>query len=143
MLLANEGASWLLVALCIATTESAVPPRTESVSVAGVWFDVASLVHGSLAGARFIAETSQLVRLVGTDDGETWFSLTGTREGPADIIFSSHTGSVVTGARLSQEADGTRIMLLHSTNRTMSFGAKWRMATEPTEAWTHRQLLII
>lgn len=108
---------------------------------AGVWKD---LMHYQgdhlLAGLRFVSESyPKMLRVVGTDDGKTWWAVSGTCDEPGGVIqleFSSKGGASdaqgvwvgVTDAPLTEERDNPVI--------EWPDGSMWERLPKPTPAIT-------
>jgi len=100
---------------------------------AGVWKDPNHYVGDhSLAGLRFVSESPpHTLRLVGTDDGTTWFALRGTCSGRGMTVikfdFSRKGGP--------KELAGTWASVGATQNITWPDGNKWTLLKAPTPAF--------
>ena len=98
----------------------------------GVWTDPNHYTGTGFAGIRIVAEDPpHVLKLVGTDDGVSWFSLTGSCSGDGmrtiQLDFSPKGGPAdLTGAWASSQS-GTTI--------TWPDGNAWTLLTKPTDAW--------
>ena len=100
---------------------------------AGVWTDPNHYTGKGFAGIRIVAEDPpHVLKLVGTDDGVSWFSLTGTCSGDGmrtiKFDFSPKSGPAdLTGAWASGQSGATTI--------TWPDGNAWTLLAAPTDAW--------
>ena len=102
----------------------------------GVWKDLNHLQgDGSLAGIRFVAETTHALTLVSTDDGVDWYTLHGKCSGPGmttttfDFAPKGGPSEPLSGTWAHTDEGGTTI--------TWPDGNVWAMAEGPTAAWLH------
>ena len=87
----------------------------------GAWRDPKHAVEGSYAGMRYIAEgPPHILKMVGSDDGETWWSIEGSCSGPKmttmHFDFSSKGGPSDATATWNKDSNGKVTMLFGDGN---------------------------